>query len=317
MKKISLVIPCYNEEQNVRAFFQTCKEILCNTLYDIEFIFINDGSRDNTEEKLDCLLQDNASENIMVINFSRNFGKEAAILAGLDVARGEYVSIIDADLQQHPKYVLEMVEFLDLNQDFDCVACYQEKRKEGSVLSFFKKLFYKTINVISEIDFTANASDFRTLKREMVNTITSMREYQRFSKGIFSWVGYKTHFMPYEVEDRHAGETSWSFKSLCRYAVSGIIGYSTKPLRMATYLGVVLSLVSFLYLFMVVLNKLLNQVEIPGYTTIVSIILLMGGFNMLLIGILGEYIAQIFIQVKNRPIYIIKSKRTTFNSRED
>lgn len=303
--KLSFVIPCYNEEDNVELIHNKISETFKKVKYDYEMIFINDGSKDKTILNLRKLVK-TSKENIKVIDFSKNFGKEAAIYAGLKESTGDLVSLIDADMQQDPKYVLEMVEFLDKNEDYDSVAMYQEKRREGKVLSFFKKCFYKLINKISDTKFTSNASDFRTLKRNMVDAILSVKEYYRFSKGIFSWVGFNTYYMPYQVLDRANGTTKWSFKKLFKYALDGIISFTTAPLKMATYVGLFSSFCSIVYLIVVIIQKLCFGIDIPGYATIITLILFLGGLQLFSLGIIGEYIARTYIEVKERPIYIAR-----------
>lgn len=299
--KLSLVIPCYNEEQNIRPFYDACRNVLHG---DVEWVFVNDGSRDGTWSELLKLYE--SETNIRLVNLSRNFGKESAMYAGLREATGDYVTIIDADLQQHPRYVQEMVDFLDAHPEYDAVAAYQEKRREGKMLSFFKKTFYRLMNRICDTDFRSGASDFRTLRRCVVDSVLSMQEYFRFSKGLFSWVGYNTYYMPYKVEDRRAGKTSWSFGKLVRYAVEGIVAFSTAPLTLAVYLGGIFSALSLLYMVAVVIQKLFFGIDVPGYPTLIVLILLLGGIQMILLGIIGQYIAKIYIEGKKRPIYIAR-----------
>ena len=306
--KLSLVVPCYNEQDNVKALYDACRQAFAGKIDDYEVIFVNDGSKDNTWKELKALWEQN--ENIKIMNFSRNFGKEAAMYAGLQKAEGQFVTVIDADLQQRPEVVVDMVAFLEANEDYDCVAAFQQERKEGAVLSFFKKMFYKLINRMCEINFRSGASDFRTFRREMVESILEMKEYFRFSKGIFSWVGYNTYFMPYEVQVRNAGNTSWSFRKLFKYAIEGIVAFTTAPLNLATWLGGTCAALSGLYMLVVVIQKLFFGIAIPGYPTLVVLILLIGGIQMLLLGIIGQYIAKIYIEGKHRPIYIAKEYRT-------
>ena len=226
--KLSLVVPCYNEEENVKVFAEQAREILQGIEYEI--VFVNDGSKDGTIRKLKEL-QKESKENLVIINFSRNFGKEAGIYAGLQHASGEYAVIIDADLQQPIEVAREMYEFLEENEDYDGVAAYQEERKEGKILTAFKSMFYGLINKISDVELYRNASDFRCLRRCVVDAILNMSEDHRFSKGIFAWVGFNTYFRPYQVRERNAGTTSWSFWKLLNYAIEGMISFSTKPLR--------------------------------------------------------------------------------------
>mgnify|MGYP000552021525 FL=1 len=302
--KLSFVIPCYNEESNVKLIHDEIAKIFL-PLYKYEIIFVNDGSSDNTLKSLKEILK-NSKTKIKVINFSRNFGKEAAIYAGLKEAKGDYISLIDADMQQDPKYVMEMVSFLDKNEEYDSVAMYQDKRKEGKVLTFFKKSFYKLINKISDTKFQSNASDFRTFRKCVIKSVLELKEYYRFSKGIFSWVGYNTYYMPYTVKERATGTTKWSFKKLFKYALDGIISFTTAPLKMATYIGLMSSFASIVYLVFVIIQKLAWGIDIPGYATIITLILFLGGMQLFSLGIIGEYIGRNYIETKNRPIYIAK-----------
>lgn len=302
--KLSFVIPCYNEESNVNLIHDEIAKIFL-PLYKYEIIFVNDGSSDNTLKSLKEILK-NSKTKIKVINFSRNFGKEAAIYAGLKEAKGDYISLIDADMQQDPKYVMEMVSFLDKNEEYDSVAMYQDKRKEGKVLTFFKKSFYRLINKISDTKFQSNASDFRTFRKCVIKSVLELKEYYRFSKGIFSWVGYNTYYMPYTVKERATGTTKWSFKKLFKYALDGIISFTTAPLKMATYIGLISSFASIVYLIFVIIQKLAWGIDIPGYATIITLILFLGGMQLFSLGIIGEYIGRNYIETKNRPIYIAK-----------
>lgn len=302
--EISLVVPCYNEESNVRVFWEETQKNLKDIEH--ELIFVNDGSQDHTLEELKKIQQEACDDEIVIVNFSRNFGKEAGIYAGLQNASGEYVVLIDADLQQPVSVAREMYGFLKQNQDYDAVAAYQEERKEGKVLTAFKTLFYNMINKISDVKFYKNASDFRCLRKNVVDAVLAMSEYHRFSKGIFAWVGFHTYYRPYQVQERNAGTSSWSFWKLFNYAIEGIISFSTKPLRMITSLGIFTSVLAILYMVVVTLQKIIFGNPIPGYPTIIVLILLLGGIQLFVMGIIGEYVAKIHIEVKNRPIYIAK-----------
>ncbi len=304
--KLSLVVPCYNEEENVDRFFNEVNNVFKNKVEDYEFVFVNDGSKDGTHQKLKSLYKENTSSNIQVLTFSRNFGKEAAIYAGLSNAKGDLVCIIDADLQQRPEVVLEMLKEIEKDESLDCVAAYQENRKESKTLSGMKSAFYKVINKITDVDFVNGASDFRLLKRTMVDAILEMTEYHRFSKGIFSWVGFNTKYIPYTVEERQFGETKWSYGKLFKYAFDGIISFSTFPLKLATGVGLVTAFASIIYLLVVIFQKLIFGIDVPGYATIVVLVLFLGGMQLFCLGILGEYLSKIYVQVKNRPIYILK-----------
>ncbi len=305
--KLSLVAPCYNEEANVRRFFDVVKSAFDGKITDYEIVFVNDGSKDGTYKELKKLYEENKSDNnIQVLSFSRNFGKESAIYAGLSNAKGDFVCIIDADLQQRPEVVLEMLDKINSDEDIDCVAAYQENRKESKAMSGMKSGFYKLINKIADVDFVNGASDFRLMKRSMVEAIIEMSEYHRFSKGIFSWVGFNTAYIPYTVEEREFGETKWTVGKLFKYAIDGIISFSTFPLKLATAVGLATSVVSVLYLVFVILQKLIAGIDVPGYATIVVLVLFLGGMQLFCLGILGEYLSKIYVQVKNRPIYILK-----------
>lgn len=303
--KLSLIVPCYNEAESVALFQSAVIETFANCGYDYEIIYIDDGSQDATLHNLKKLHTENTCST-KIISFSRNFGKDAGIYAGLEYASGDYISVIDADLQQHPSLVLKMVAFLEANKSYDMVAAYQDERKEGKGLSFFKKLFYSLINKLSNTAMRPDASDFRTFRKSVVKSILSVKEYHRFSKGIFAWVGYNTHYMPYTVNARAAGITKWSFRKLFNYAIDGVVGYSTKPLRIATFLGGLTSVAAIIYLILVVLEKLITGIDVPGYATIIVLILFLGSMQLFCIGIIGEYVGRTFEQAKNRPIYIAK-----------
>ncbi len=302
--KLSLVVPCYNEEKNVPLFYEAVKNDFASADFEYELVFVNDGSGDGTFKELKKLCDGDIP--VKIVNFSRNFGKESAMYAGLRESEGEYVTIIDADLQQRPSIALDMVRMLDSDPEYDCVAAYQQERKESKVLSFFKNGFYKLINKISEADFVQGASDFRTFRRPMVEAILSMDEYFRFSKGLFSWVGFRTKFIPYEVEERASGNSKWSFTKLFKYAMEGIFAFSTTPLRISTIIGLLAALFSVIYIIVVIVQKIAFGIDVPGYATIVVLILMLGGVQLCCIGIIGEYIARTYIQTKNRPIYIAK-----------
>ena len=304
--KLSLVVPCYNEDGNVEKLNDIMKDVLKGT--EFEAVYVNDGSSDKTAAALKKLHAEN--DNVQVIGFSRNFGKEAAILAGLENAQGEYVCVIDADLQQPVEVVVQMMKILDDNPDTDCVTACQRNRREGKIMSFFKSCFYKLINSLSEVNFVNGASDFRMMRKNMVDAVISMTEYHRFSKGIFSWVGFNTEYIPYEAAVRNSGKTKWSPKKLFKYALEGIVSFTTKPLRFATYVGFLSSLLSIIYMIVVVVQKLVFDIAVPGYATIVVLVLLLGGLQLFCMGVLGEYFAKMYIQVKDRPVYIIKEKLT-------
>ena len=307
--KLSLVVPCYNEGENVAAFQAVALEAFQDCGYDFEIVYVDDGSRDSTWHELKKLHATQTCP-VKVIRLSRNFGKESAIYAGLQHADGDYISFIDADLQQRPEIVREMVKTLDEEPQYDVVAAYQDRRGEGKVLSLFKKAFYAIINRLSDVPLRSDASDFRTFRRSVAENILEITEYHRFSKGIFAWVGYNTCFIPYVAQPRTAGKSKWNFRKLMNYAIEGIIGYSTKPLRIATAAGTLNALSAFLYLIAVIVQKLAFGIAIPGYATIIVLILLLGGMQLLCIGIIGEYVGRTFEQSKDRPIYIAKDVLT-------
>ena len=304
--KLSLVIPCYNEEDNVELFYREVKKCFQGKIESYELIFVNDGSKDKTMKKLKEIYKNRGETQVKIIGFSRNFGKEAAIYAGMMQAKGQYTTVIDADLQQRPEVVVQMVRILEENEDYDCVAAFQEKRNEGKILTFFKKMFYKIINKVADTEFISGASDFRTFRANMREAIISMSEYHRFSKGIFSWVGFETKFIPYVAEKRNAGTSKWSFKKLFQYGMDGIISFSVAPLKLATYAGTICAELALLYMVVIFFQKLIFGIDVPGHATVVTLILFIGGVQLFFLGILGEYISKMYIQEKKRPIYITR-----------
>lgn len=303
--KLSLIVPCYNEADNVAAFQAAAIQAFEGCGYDFEIVFVDDGSKDATLHQLRKLFKEQKCP-VKVVSFSRNFGKEAGIYAGLKQASGEYISLIDADLQQRPEIVRDMVRILEEQPEFDVVAAYQDRRGEGKILSFFKKSFYTLINRLSDINLRSDASDFRTFRRNVADSIITLGEYHRFSKGIFAWVGYNTCFIPYIACERAAGVSKWNFRKLFNYAIDGIIGFSTKPLRIATFMGGLSAFAAFIYLVIVILQKLIAGIDIPGYATQIVLILFLGGMQLFCIGIIGEYVGRTFEQSKDRPVYIAK-----------
>ena len=304
--KLNVVIPCYNEEGNVALMHK----VLSDTLKDIkyELIFVNDGSKDKTFEMLKDIY-DNDKKHVRVINFSRNFGKDAAIYAGLAHSNAKYTVVVDADLQQNPKYLLEMMRVLDEDEAIDVVAMVNETRKKESGLAkFLKNGFYSFINILSDTKFHKGASDFRMFRKEVVEAILSLGENNRFSKGIFSWVGFNTKYLAYEVEDRHSGKSNFNIKSSFKYAWNGIINFSVKPLKVATVLGVIFSLFAFIYLLVVLIKTLIAGGDVPGYPSLICVVLLLGGLNLMAVGILGEYISKMYLEIKKRPIYVARNK---------
>lgn len=298
---LSIVVPCYNEEGNVELFYEEVQKVFKGKKIKYEIVFVNDGSSDNTLDRLTNIV-DQKKQNIKVINFSRNFGKEAAMYAGLKEAEGKLVTIIDADLQQRPELILRMIDILNENEQFDSVAAFQEVRKEGKVLTFFKDTFYKVINSMSTVPFVQGASDFRTFRRKVVDSILELSEYHRFSKGIFSFVGYNTYYLPYEVEERNSGISKWNFFKLFNYAIDGIVAFTTSPLRAPFYISIVTFLVGFIY-FIVALFKGVSE-----FTVILLVMLFLFSLLFMVVGVIGEYLSRTYIQVKQRPIYIVKER---------
>lgn len=303
--KLSLVVPCYNEAENVAAFQDAVINAFSGCGYDYEIIFVDDGSRDATMHNLRKIYAAQRCP-VKVIRFSRNFGKEAALFAGMQHADGTYISLIDADLQQRPEIVADMVKILDEKPEVDVVAAYQDRRCESKVLSFFKRCFYSLINKLSTVKLQADASDFRTFRNSVAKSMLEMTEYHRFSKGIFAWVGYETCYIPYTACPRAAGTSKWSFRKLFSYALEGIVGYSTAPLRISVYLGIATAIAAVIYLVAVLLEKFIAGIDVPGYATIIVLILLLGSMQLFCIGIIGQYVGKIFEQSKNRPIFIAK-----------
>lgn len=302
---LSLVVPCYNEEDNVEDFYNQTVYAFDSKIKDFEIVFVDDGSSDKTLERLHSLFDKDKSR-VQVLSFSRNFGKEAAIYAGLKNARGDYACIIDADLQQRPEVVVEMMNVIKEDNTVDCVTAYQAERKENKFMSAVKSSFYKIINKMSEVDFVNGASDFRLMNRKMIDAVIGIGEYHRFSKGIFSFVGFNTVYIPYEVQERNNGSSKWSFFKLVKYAVEGIVSFTSFPLKLSSYVGFFSSFVSVIYLILVVIKRLVFGVDVPGYASIVVLLLFIGGLQLLSLGIVGEYLSKVYDQVKNRPIYILK-----------
>jgi len=310
---LSLVLPCFNEADNVFAIHNAVVDAFDGCGFAYEMVFVDDGSGDGTFEKLKAL-REKSPQSITVVRFSRNFGKESAIYAGLRHARGDYVTLIDADLQQPPALALEMARFLDENEDFDCVAAFQEQRSEGKAVTFMKDCFYKLMNRITEIEFVQGASDFRTMRRSMAEAVLSLGEHNRFSKGIFSWVGFNTHYIPYRAAQRHTGTTKFGTRKLFKLAFDGIVSFTTVPLRLSAFAGVLSALASLVYMFVVIIQKLAFGINVPGYATLVVLILFLGGLQLLGLGVLGEYLAKTYVESKRRPIYLA---RTVLEGKDD
>ncbi|KAA9297388.1 glycosyltransferase [Streptococcus anginosus] len=304
---ISIIVPCFNEEESLPLFYAEMEKIKFQLNDHFEYIFVNDGSKDRTLAILRELNQKNNS--VRYLSFSRNFGKEAALYAGLKHATGDLVTVMDADLQDPPELLLTMKSMLEKNPDLDCVGTRRTTRDgEPPIRSFFAKMFYKLINKISQVEMVDGARDFRLMRRQMVDAILEVSEYNRFSKGIFAWVGFRTEYLEYKNVERVAGKTSWSFWQLLNYSLEGIINFSDAPLTIAFLGGVAACLLAFFLIMIVIVRTLIFGDPTSGWPSMVSIILFLGGFQLLTIGILGKYIGKIFMETKKRPIYVIKEK---------
>ncbi len=300
---ISIIVPCYNEEEALPHFYPEATRVLAQTGEDYEILFINDGSSDKTLS----LLQTYGSqdEHIKYISFSRNFGKEAAMYAGFCNAKGNYVAVMDADLQDPPDLLLEMLQILK-SGEYDSVATRRVSRTgEPPIRSRCARMFYKLINKISDADIVDGARDFRLMTRPMVNAIIALGEENRFSKGIFGWIGFRTYWLPYENVERVAGTTKWSFWKLLKYAINGIIDFSSVPCSIASWSGVAMTLISVLFLIFIIIRKLLCGDPVAGWASTICIMVFIGGVQLLCLGIMGQYIAKTYTEVKNRPHYII------------
>lgn len=302
MDLLSIVVPCYNEEESVKLFLSEIQSILAD--YNFEVIFVNDGSSDNTLDVIKDLADSNS--NVKYISFSRNFGKESAIYAGLSNANGDLVCLIDADLQHPPRLIPEMIESICAGEA-DVVAARRTSRKgESKLKSFFSHMFYKVFNRISQITLVEGATDFRVMKRIVVDAVLDLPEYNRFSKGLFQWVGFETKWIAYENVERVAGESAWSFGQLVRYSVEGVVAFTTIPLTIVIFLGTILSVVAFLYMLFIIIKYLIYSDPVQGFATTMSVILLLGGIQLLSIGALGKYLEKTYTETKKRPIYIVR-----------
>lgn len=300
---ISVIIPCYNEQEALPVFYKEVTGTLTKINYDYELIFINDGSKDNTLKIMKELSEEDM--HVCYLSFSRNFGKEAAMYAGFCYANGNVVAVMDADMQDPPSLLPQMLEILE-DGEFDSVATRRISRKgEPPIRSWFAKRFYEIINRISDADIVNGARDFRLMKRDMVDAIVEMGEYNRFSKGIFGWVGFRTYWMPYENVERVAGETKWSFWKLSKYAIEGIINFSQVPLDIASWFGMGMTFVSFLFLLIIIARRIFFEEPVAGWASLICVIIFTSGIQLFCIGIMGQYIAKTYMETKKRPHFII------------
>lgn len=299
--KLSVIIPCYNEEKIIRTTYARLMGVMEENELEYELIFVNDGSRDNT---LECILEfAQENENCKYISFSRNFGKEAAMLAGLNYSSGDAVVIIDADLQHPPEIITEMIA--EYEKGYDQVIARRTRKGEASVKTFFARAYYKIVNKLVDVKLADGAGDFRLLSRKAVNTIISMPEYNRFSKGLFSWIGFREKQIRYENISRDAGESKWRFKDLLQYGIEGILSFNNKPLRLVICFGGVMIALSIIYILYMLIRILIVGIDAPGYFTTISAIMILGGVQLISLGVIGEYVGRIYYEVKRRPHYII------------
>ena len=305
MEKISIIVPCYNEEEAMPLFYdEICKTASSFDKVDFEFVFVNDGSRDRTLEVARDLAK--KDKRVRYISFSRNFGKEAAMLAGLEYSQGDYVAIMDADLQDPPSMLHEMYDGIK-NEGYDCVATRRVSRKgEPPIRSFFAKCYYRLINKISNTEIVDGARDYRLMSRQMVDSILSLKEYNRFSKGIFSWVGYNTKWLEYKNVERVAGTTKWSFWKLFLYSLESIVAFSTVPLAISSIIGIMFFLISMIMIAFIIVRTLTFGDPVAGWPSLVCIIFFVSGVQLFGIGVIGQYLSKLYLEVKGRPVYIVK-----------
>lgn len=313
MKKMSLVVPCYNEEASIPLFYQTVNEVfhqmtLAGTEIIPEYVFVDDGSTDHTLAELQALHREH-TKTVHYRSFSRNFGKESALLAGLQATTGDYVAVMDVDLQDPPELLPKMLKMIE-TEDYDCVGTVQrERRGQSRVRAFLSTSFYRVINRISGVHIEPNARDYRLMTRQFVDTVIELPEFNRFSKGLFSWVGFKTTYLAYESQPRAAGTTHWSLRQLFAYSIEGIIDFSDVPLKLATWVGSGSCLLSLVGLIIVMVRALTVGGSAAGWPSLVVIMLLIGGIQLFCLGILGQYISKIYLETKHRPQYLVREER--------
>lgn len=307
--KLSLIVPCYNEAEAIPFLYEEIDKVIKQISCECELLFVDDGSKDNTLMVLKELAQKDSR--VIYLSFSRNFGKEAAMYAGLCNATGDYIAVMDADMQDPPSLLPQMLDILQ-TEEYDCVATRRQDREgEPPIRSWFAKKFYAIINKISDADIVDGARDFRLMKRDMVDAIVAMSEYNRFSKGIFGWVGFKTHWLSYKNVERIAGETKWNFWKLTKYAIDGIINFSQVPLSIASWMGILMTITAFAMLIFVVVRKLLFGDPVDGWASTICVILFVGGVQTFCTGVAGQYLGKIYLESKHRPHYIISQTNGT------
>ena len=305
MEKISIIVPCYNEEEAMPIFYEEIIKVAQEMKkVEFEFIFVNDGSKDKTLQVARELSK--KDKRVRYVSFSRNFGKEAAMLAGLEAAKGDYVAIMDVDLQDPPALIPDMYNYIT-NEHYDCVATRRVTRKgEPKIRSFFARCYYKLINKISKTEIVDGARDFRLMTRQMVDSILELKEYNRFSKGIFSWVGYETKWLEYENVERVAGTTKWSFWKLFGYSLESIVAFSTAPLAIASIVGILFCIISFIMILVIIIKTLAFGDPVAGWPSMICIIFLVSGIQLFCLGIIGQYLSKTYLEVKKRPVYLVK-----------
>lgn len=310
---MSLIVPCYNEQDAIPIFYKEAKKVLEDMSIDYELLFIDDGSKDHTLE----ILKEFAEKDdcVYYLSFSRNFGKEAAMYAGFCNVQGDYAAVMDVDLQDPPAMLPQMLQILQTGEYDSVAACRSTREGEPLIRSWFAKRFYQMMNRISDADIVDGARDFRLMKREMVDTIVSMGEYNRFSKGIFGWIGFRTYWLAYENVNRAAGETKWNFWKLFRYAVDGVINFSQAPLSIASWFGLLMTVISFLAVMAIALRRLIWGDPVAGWASIVCTMTFIGGIQLFCMGIVGQYISKIYMEVKRRPHYIVAESNTDHPNR--
>ena len=303
MEKISIVVPAYNEEESIPYFYEEINKEFKELKQELELIFVDDGSKDKTLDVIKGLTKD---KRVKYVSFSRNFGKEAAMWAGLNASTGDYVTIMDSDLQDPPSLLKEMIRLIK-EEGYDIVGTRRVTRKgEPVIRSFFARMFYKIINKMSKVEMVDGARDFRLMTRQVVNSVLSLKEYNRYSKGLFSFVGFKTKWLEYENIQRVAGETKWSFWKLLLYAIDGIVAFTTIPLTIAIAIGFIFCLIAFIMIIVVIVKTLAFGDPTTGWPSLACIIFMVSGIQLLCIGVIGEYLSKVYLEVKNRPIYIVK-----------
>ena len=306
MEKISVIISCYNEEESLPLFYKEMERVRKQDFEDVDFeyIFVNDGSKDKTLEEIKALRKED--KKVRYISFSRNFGKEAAMMAGLEAAKGDYITLMDADLQDPPSLLRKMYDLIK-NEGYDCIGTRRVTRKgEPPIRSFFARMFYKIINKMSKVEMVDGARDYRLMTKQMVKAIISMKEYNRYSKGLFSFVGFNTKWIEYENVERVAGETKWSFWKLFKYAIEGITAFSTTPLIISSVIGLLFCIISFLLIVVIIIKTLVFGDPTSGWPSMVCIMFFVSGVQLFSLGIIGQYLSKTYLEVKHRPIYIIK-----------